>query len=272
VLIHGWACDLTFWSKQTPAFAGKMRVIQLDLPGHGKSDKPTDVEYTQNLFALSVNAVLEDAGVDKAVLLGHSMGSYTSRQFYRKFPEKVLALGFVDAPMQSFTLPPDALEIFVRELESPFYKTFASLFIDNMLVPNTTASMRRSVKRRMLQTPSNVMASAMYWLGDPDIYERDEINVPLFAVYKRLFLPRGNEQFLESLARDLDYQVWAGVPHFMMLVKPAKFNEEFLEFLAEHRLLLTAKALAPADGRRPRQDGRFRRTPRPAPVPSARAA
>src|SRR5438132_5903479 len=45
VLVHGWSSDLTFWSAQLPALDGKVRVILIDLPGHGKSDRP-QVEYT----------------------------------------------------------------------------------------------------------------------------------------------------------------------------------------------------------------------------------
>src|SRR5687768_7051777 len=57
VLVHGWSCDLTFWKEQVPALAGRVRVVLLDLPGHGKSDKPK-IEYTMDVFAKSVDAVL----------------------------------------------------------------------------------------------------------------------------------------------------------------------------------------------------------------------
>src|SRR5262249_48902304 len=95
VLMHGWACDMTVWSDQVPSLAGKVHLILIDLPGHGKSDRPK-VEYTMDLFARAVEAVLKDAGVEQAALAGHSMGTPVARQYYRLYPKKVRALIAVD--------------------------------------------------------------------------------------------------------------------------------------------------------------------------------
>src|ERR1051325_12163691 len=39
LFVHGWACDETVWAEQPPAFAEKIRVITVDLPGHGRSEE-----------------------------------------------------------------------------------------------------------------------------------------------------------------------------------------------------------------------------------------
>src|SRR3954452_12426731 len=72
VFIHGWTCDGTFWRGQSPVYE-KQRSILIDLPGHGQSARP-DVAYTQERFARAVDAVLRDAKVERAVVIGHSMG------------------------------------------------------------------------------------------------------------------------------------------------------------------------------------------------------
>src|SRR5262249_33809666 len=87
VLVHGWTCDLTVWRFQVPALEGKVHVLLIDLPGHGQSDKPK-IEYTMDLFARAIDAVMKDAGVEEAVLAGHSMGTPVVRQFYRLYPKK----------------------------------------------------------------------------------------------------------------------------------------------------------------------------------------
>ena len=81
VFIHGWTCDLTFWRTQAPVYE-KRRSLLIDLPGHGASDKP-QVSYSQELFARAVEAVMRDAGVEKAVLVGHSMGGPVAFTFSR---------------------------------------------------------------------------------------------------------------------------------------------------------------------------------------------
>src|SRR5262245_52946570 len=67
VFIHGWSCNLNFWKANIPAFVNQSRVIAIDLPGHGDSDKP-QVTYSMDLFARAIDAVLRDAKVERATL------------------------------------------------------------------------------------------------------------------------------------------------------------------------------------------------------------
>ena len=67
VFVHGGVGSLKNWQLQVPAFSGKKRLILLDLPGHGQSDKPK-LTYTMDLFAEAIDAVLRDAAVEKAAL------------------------------------------------------------------------------------------------------------------------------------------------------------------------------------------------------------
>src|SRR5262249_39542402 len=106
---------------QGPAFAGKVRLVLIDLPGHGRSDRP-EVNYTMDLFARAVDAVLRDAGVEKAVLAGHSMGTPVVRQFYRMYPKKTLGLVAVDGALRSFLTNPAQVDQFVAGFEGPDFK------------------------------------------------------------------------------------------------------------------------------------------------------
>ena len=81
VLVHGWNCDEGVWKAQVPALPAKVRVITIDLPGHGQSDK-AKIAYTMDLHARALAAVLDDAAVKSAVLVGHSNGTPVIRQFY----------------------------------------------------------------------------------------------------------------------------------------------------------------------------------------------
>src|SRR5437588_12879666 len=62
LLIHGWTMNLDSWRDQVADFAKRNRVIVIELPGHGQSDKP-QVTYSMNLFARAVEAVMRDAKV-----------------------------------------------------------------------------------------------------------------------------------------------------------------------------------------------------------------
>ncbi len=100
VLVHGWASDMFVWTKQIDSFDFPARVIAVDLPGHGKSELPSD-EFSMNLFARAIAAVMDDAEVKRAVLIGHSNGTPAIRQFFRLFPDRTEALIGVDGALKN---------------------------------------------------------------------------------------------------------------------------------------------------------------------------
>src|SRR5580700_2735735 len=99
VMIHGWAGNLNLWCQQTPMLADKAKLILIDLPGHGQSDKP-QTAYTMDFFAEAVLAVLRDAQVDKAVFIAHSMGAAVVCRIFSRAPEKVAGVVSVDGLMR----------------------------------------------------------------------------------------------------------------------------------------------------------------------------
>src|SRR5437588_11967085 len=115
--VHGWACDETIWAEQAPALAEKIRVITIDLPGHGQSDKPKTIEYDKNLYTRAIDGVMKDAGVKSVVLVGHSNGTAFIREYYRKYPPKVRALVNVEGPL-SAVCDRDTMEKCVMRVKS----------------------------------------------------------------------------------------------------------------------------------------------------------
>ncbi len=236
VFVHGWTCNVDFWKAQTPAFEGKTRVILVDLLGHGQSDKP-QITYTMDLFARAVDAVLRDAGVDHAVIVGHSMGTPVMREFYRKYPQKTLGLVIVDGPLRAF-LDKKMMDEFIGALRGADYKAQASGFVDGMLGPQISPQLGDEIKKAMLSTPQYVAVSAMEAMADKAIWKQDKINVPVLAILaKSPFWPADNEQFFRSLVPKLEYQMWEGPGHFLMMEKPKEFNDAVAAFLTKNALL-----------------------------------
>src|ERR1700730_2469202 len=121
VFIHGWCCDLSVWREQAAAFDGKVRMLFVDLPGYGKSDQPR-IDYTMDVFAKGIDAVLQDAGVEQAALAGHSMGTAVVRQYYRRFPKKTRALIFVDGALRPFSKDPADADKFMSMFKEETFK------------------------------------------------------------------------------------------------------------------------------------------------------
>jgi pimeloyl-ACP methyl ester carboxylesterase len=235
VLIHGWTCNLDNWREQIPEFAKRNRVIALDLPGHGQSDKP-QIAYTMDLFANAIDAVLRDAKVDHAVLVGHSMGTPVARQFYRKYPQKTLAIVIVDGGLRLFGTK-EMRNGFLAMFRAPTYKDAGAQMFGQMMA-NLPAAEQERVKTSFANTPQYVIVGAMEAMNDEALYATDKINVPVLAVLaKSPFWAADTDQFLHSLAPDLELQWWEGVGHFVMLEKPKQFNDAVIAFLNKKNLL-----------------------------------
>lgn len=234
VFVHGWTCNGDFWREQTGAFP-TVRVIAIDLPGHGQSDKP-HVDYTMAYFARSIEAVMRDAGVKRAVLIGHSMGAPVVREFYRLYPDKTLALVAVDGALRLF-FPKAQMDQFLMQMRSN-YVAAAPQMVDGILAAMKDEKLKSEIRTVMLSAPDYVAISAMTGMADEKLYKPDPINVPLLVVLaKAPFWGPDTETFLRSLAPNLEFHMWDGVSHFLMMDKPQEFNETLRAFLVKNKLL-----------------------------------
>jgi pimeloyl-ACP methyl ester carboxylesterase len=235
VLIHGWTCNLDNWRDQIPDFAKRNRVIAIDLPGHGQSDKP-QVTYSMELFARAVDAVLRDAKVKRAVLVGHSMGTPIARQFYRKYPEKTLAIVIVDGALRPFG-DKAMMDRMIAGLRATNYQATIGQMFAGMIGPNLSAEAKERIKTSTQNTPQYVLVSAMEGMADASIWGDDKITVPVLAILaKNPFYPPNIEASYRELAPNMEFQMWDGVGHFIMMEKPKQFNEAVLKFLDKNKL------------------------------------
>jgi len=235
LFVHGWACDETFWAGQAPVLGAKFHVITIDLPGHGQSDKP-QIAYTMDLYARAIDAVLQDAKAKTAVLVAHSNGTPVIRQFYRKFPQKTRALAIVEGPLRPFG-DKAMMDEFVAQLKAPNYQENAGKLIDSMTSPIQDAALREKIKTAVLRTPQYVAANEFESTLDDALWKPDKINVPVLMILaKQPAWSAEYEQFVRGIVPDLDYQMWEGVSHFLMMEQPERFNAALTAFLEKHKL------------------------------------
>ncbi|HEY6814757.1 MAG TPA: alpha/beta hydrolase, partial [Croceibacterium sp.] len=177
IFIHGWTCDETSWAAQVAAFDDDYRVVTLDLPGHGKSDSPSQDKFSMALFARAVEAVRAEVGADKVVLVGHSMGAAVIRQYALDYPAHVAGLVAVDGPLDMRPLAgfPGANQPLTREVRSTL--------IDSMFVPATTPELRTQIKAVMLGTADATAAGAGTAMFDPVNQSDRVIDAQALSIY-----------------------------------------------------------------------------------------
>lgn len=233
IFIHGWTCSADFWRQSVNEFP-EYRVIAVDLPGHGRSDRPR-ADYTMDYFARSIEAVMRDAKIERAVLVGHSMGTPVIRQFYRLHPKQTLGLVIVDGPLRGG--PKEETEQFIAPLRAD-YRENAAKHVDGMLQPVRDEKLKRQIRSAMLATPGYVGLSAIEAMADEKIWTSDRIDVPVLAILAESpWWKPDTELFLRSIVPNLDFQMWQDVSHFLMMERPAEFNEAVRQFISKNKLL-----------------------------------
>jgi 3-oxoadipate enol-lactonase len=95
IFIHAFALHQRMWKEQVAALKNRYRCITLDLRGFGHSDV-VDEPSLMPQMASDVNELMKALTIDKAVVVGLSMGGYIALAFYRNFPEAVRALVLAD--------------------------------------------------------------------------------------------------------------------------------------------------------------------------------
>ncbi len=226
VFIHGWAGNLGFWREQVPALADKARLILIDLPGHGQSDKP-QAAYCMDFFADAVLAVLRDALVDQAIFIGHSMGVAVICRVCGRAPEKVAALVSVDGHLRRPYGTAEQVTGLLAPFASPQYLDHAKNIILTFFPNPGTEALRDRVMSEMLATPQHVMQSAMHALFEPNHVDwtLQKVNVPVLVITVPSFRwAKGLKDYVQERSPKSEYVVMPDVGHFPMLEKPAEFN------------------------------------------------
>lgn len=250
VLIHGWTQNIDGWRDQIDEFAKRYHVIAIDLPGHGKSDKPqfrneavpkdqpgTPFIYSMDLFASAIDAVMRDAKVKRAVLVGHSMGTPVARQFYRKYPQKTLAIVIVDGSLRPFANKA-MMDQLIAGFRGPNYRDAVNQMMTAISGQSLAAEARDRIKASAFNTPQHVLVSAMEGMADASIWGEDKITVPVLAIMaKNPFYPPNVEESFRGIAPDMQFQMWDNVGHFIMMEKPLEFNTAVVQWLAKNKLL-----------------------------------
>ncbi len=238
VLVHGWTCDLQFWKRQLPALSTRARVLALDLPGHGLSDTPV-MDYSMPFLGRAVAAVLQDAGVEEAALVGHSMGALVVRQALDADPRRVRSLVVVDGSLRPYFASAAAGEKFREPFRSDYPAALrrAVGFLAGGMRPDD----RAWVEARMAATPRHVALSAQEHMHDPASYPTARVTVPIGAVMARSDHWQGYEAFLRGLSPRVDYRELDGVSHFLMLDAPEAFDAALLGVLESQGFLPPAR-------------------------------
>ena len=181
VILHGWGCNHTTVKSISACLDDGMRVISLDLPGHGKSEEPGEV-WGSDDFATAVLKFIEKLNLETPSLIGQSFGGRTSIALASKLPEE--KLGKIVLVDSAGITPKRSLKYYYKVYS---YKTIKKIaltllgeekgkkYIENLLKKKGSAD---------YQAASPIMRSIMSKCVNEDLRKRfPDIKVPTLLIW-----------------------------------------------------------------------------------------
>jgi len=231
VFVHGWCCDKSYWDAQVPYFSRKYKVVTVDLAGHGESGLGREA-YTMESFGEDVVAVVDNLGLDKVVLIGHSMGGPVILEAARRMPERVI--GLVGADTFNNVEQKFQVDELLASLRANFSET-TSGFVRSMFTPAADSLLVEKIAADMSSAPPEVGVSAIesisiYW-NDKLTRALQQVQAPVRCINSGRYptdIEAGSRYASSFAAVDMP-----GVGHFVMIEDPETFNRLLEKTVAE---------------------------------------
>lgn len=232
VFVHGWCCDRGFLAPQVEFFAKerKRRVVFLDLRGHGQSTGH-DFECTIEQLAADVASVIEQCGLDRPMVVGHSMGGVVALELATRRVELVGSIAMLDSIVAVHPHLDRATAGLRLLLDSPRCRETIGDFVREWLLRDDTPPelCARALETMMAADPS---VAFQCWSSMTEFDDRGAIKgcaVPL------LFIAAENKatalEELPDMNPGLELVSMHGVSHFYPLEAPDATNHHLAAFL-----------------------------------------
>jgi pimeloyl-ACP methyl ester carboxylesterase len=122
LMLHGWPTSSYLWRNVMPIVGNGNRAIALDLPGFGRSDKPTDASYSFRFYDRVLTAFLAEIGVDRMGLAVHDLGGPIGLYWGAKHPERVNRIALLNTLV--FARPSAAVVAFIAICKTPLLRSW----------------------------------------------------------------------------------------------------------------------------------------------------
>ena len=233
VFAHSLAGNSSQWKAQLEHLRPNRRAVALDFRGHGRSQPAKNGDYSIAGMASDISAVVDSLGLERFVLVGHSMGGGAALVYGGDHPERVAGLLLVDPIGDAKQIPPAGAKSFLEGFESDYDSTSQKYWTE---IAGPDSAVRRRLLADLRATPREtvvpVLRSVMRF--DPDS-ALSRYKGPILSVVT----PHNDAAFsLHRLGKGFPHRVVTGTGHWIQLDKPDEFNrllDEFLETVSGER-------------------------------------
>jgi 3-oxoadipate enol-lactonase len=237
VFIHGLGGTSNVWHAQRAGLAKFFKVITLDLPGSGRSDK-SDRLYTMDKWCEQIAGLADAIKIDKFVLVGHSMTTVLVQRFAAKHGSRLNGL-VLCGPMTE--LPPAGKEAFTKRAETVTKEgmiAVADTVLTGALSPATregNAALAGLMREMLLSNDAACYAGHCQALINGSAKaDQPNIKCPTLILVgdQDGVTPLANARAIAAAVSGARIRIIPATAHMTMLERPEAFNAALTEFLA----------------------------------------
>jgi non-heme chloroperoxidase len=236
VLLHGYSDSSLSYDLLLPHLPDSIHAYAYTQRGHGEADKPT-AGYRPEDYAADVAAFLDAMGIEAAVIVGHSGGSYAAQRFALDHPERTLGVVLIGA-FDAFRDNPGVLELeeVVAGLTDPVDREFAREFQESCVAQQVPAGFLEAIIDGSAKMPARVWRT---WLEDhlaaAAPTESGTIAAPTLILWgdKDAFCRRSAQDALLAAIPRSRLSIYEGTGHCPHWEQPERAAAEIAAFAAE---------------------------------------
>ena len=225
VFVHGYSCNSNYWWAQLDYFSKYYKVISVDLGGHGESGQ-TRENYNMGQFGQDVVAAINNANIEEAILIGHSMGGPVAVEAAVILKDRAKAIIGIDTLHDVAKEPASSFvklmvgTMFRFSQESATEKATAGFFIES-----TNAELSNWIKEGSRKAPVDASRGSLQSLLGMNYPEQlSKIDIPIKTLNSRYFRDTNVEANIQQY-KNLNIEFMEDVGHFIMMERPTEFNQ-----------------------------------------------
>ena len=235
LFVHGWTCNRRHFAPQAKHFIAKGHtVVSVDLRGHGASTVPEGTSITIADFTADLAAVIDAAGLDKPIAVGHSMGGLTVLNLAAEHGDRLGGIVMVDpAPMELSEELAQLLDDVVGAMKAGDQTQQGAFISERLFLPTDDADEKQRVRAEMLATPVHVAIAAMASIRAFDgAGVASRCRVP--AMHIAAAVPLTPHARMEGMLEGVVSAQTVGAGHFNQLLVPVQVNDMVEQFARLH--------------------------------------
>lgn len=235
VFIHGYPLDHTLWLEQLSGLSDIRRVVAVDLPGYGMSERVTGAALTMEALADSVAGLIEALEYDQADIIGLSMGGYVALALWEMYPAAFRSLVLANTKSGADSEAAKAgREAQAQSVVSEGREQLAGKLAGALLAPAHDLTAAARLRTMVESTPvETIVASLRGMAARPDRTGLlSSISVPtlILSGEEDGLIPPLDSHEMSTAIPDSEFLVIPGAGHLTPIERPDAFTEALRSF------------------------------------------